>query len=390
MGYRIGTSSFYGTNEISNFNGMDASGQANAIQSIANTSAIVNMFESNHKEMLAQNESNHKDTIKELNTQNVIAAAQVRETMELASLTEDVLYETRLVGDILSDFSLNNLELLGSIDDTLMTSLKQLALINCGVDTIVELLKVPEFEKERIFYIKEAFKYLEMSLTIPERSVDALEYFLKANELNNRDVVVNYNIGLLKQHRSYTLDVVGAKTHLNQALEYVYNDKEFKSIILSELAYNSLGHGDINQTIKLCGEAFMCDSKNIDAILYYLDSALMKDDFDNGFQLLYSNVDLSAIMKAITLHMEQFVYTNMDEITPLNHAAHKLVKYCVVRLAKLQNRLIDEGLTNFFERNIIKDRVLGDKGINPLELHRVLELFREHYEPLDVNKNVYR
>ena len=183
MSHKITTKSFYGTNQITNFNEMTTKQQAEAIQSIANTGAIIDTFDKNHKEILKQNESSQAKNLELLIEQNDIAKAN-EETNKVLSINIEELNDSVIeFGSVLSDFSEKNIHLLNTINSSVLTTVKQMAVLNRGVDNIIELLKVPEFEKERIFYIKEAFKYLSESIENPKRSVDALHYFIKAHEL---------------------------------------------------------------------------------------------------------------------------------------------------------------------------------------------------------------
>lgn len=395
MSNRISTASYFDTNQISSYIRMDQRDQAKAIQSMANTDRLIRTFENNHREMLKQNETHHSDNLKMLSEQNVIARHQVNESVRANRNLADIAYNMETIGDVLTDFSIKNLSLLESVDTTLTTSLKHLAMINYGVDNIIELLRVPEFEKERIFHIQEAFKYLDMSIVNPDRCIDAMEYLQKAKQLNDRDPLVNYNIALLLQHRSNTLDIVEAKKYLQRALDYVYNDNKFKSMILSELAFNAMASGDINESIRLSTEATRYNSKNIDAIYYYMDAKIISGEFGSSMNMLYETVDLSTALKALSRHMEDGGYRN-DESNDLNKSMFLFVQYCITRLVRMQNNLINDGKVSRRDGIIVNDRLLstvspcGFGAGNPLEVHRVMEMFREEYEPLDVRKEVYR
>ena len=395
MSHKITTKSFYGTNQITNFNEMTTKQQAEAIQSIANTGAIIDTFEENHKEILRQNEVNQAKNLELLREQNDIAKANEESNRVLGMNVEELNHSVIEFGSVLSDFSEKNIHLLNTINGSILTTIKQMSLLNRGVDSIIELLRVPEFEKERIFYIKEAFKYLSLSIDTPKRSVDALHYFIKAHELNRRDVIVNYNIALLLQHRSHTANTLEARKYLDLALDYVHGDDKLKSTILSELAYNETAKGNFSKAAELCIEASKFNGRNSDAIIYLLNIGMITKDYFTGIGAVSMHFDLPTVLKAIKVHMYDWDYYSNINGTFLDKLTYRVIEGNITKFEEFRHKVNNEGKLMIYSDDDglpeIKQRLNMDLPTVDLSvLSDCIERFRNEYGKLDINNVIYR
>ena len=128
--------------------------------------------------------------------------------------------------------------------------LEQYQISNSKMDTIAEYIKLPEFEKERLFLIEEAMKFLKQTFISPERYNDALNYFLKAN--NGNDFFTLKQIGLIYLYGENKLNFKKAVKYLENAYSYA-NSAQIKpeiGSIAKHLSYVYFLRGEFNKSIK--------------------------------------------------------------------------------------------------------------------------------------------
>ena len=104
--------------------------------------------------------------------------------------------------------------------DVRMSALaSQQELTNTKLEDIKEALGIPEFEKKRKFHYSEGIKYLKQAQNNPARYNEALCSFLNAEEINDKDYIVLYQIGLIYLHSSENVDLAAAEDYLIRAKE---------------------------------------------------------------------------------------------------------------------------------------------------------------------------
>lgn len=207
-----------------------------------------------------------------------------------------------VTNSISSNFSDLKVELKGhfkKLDQRLISINNQLANTNYLLGNIFELLKIPEFEKERAFYIKEALKYVEQSTFDETIGLDAEKSFLIALEYKKQDWFVNFNLGILYMTNLNCFNLEKAIEHLQTAQKY-FNAEISSQIIKRETAesstqisqsYNTKKNKDEQLTfaadiflhLALCYYALDNDQ---DAINFALKATMIKKDVKSDFFLL--------------------------------------------------------------------------------------------------------
>lgn len=108
----------------------------------------------------------------------------------------------------------------GLIDRKLNAVLEQQHLTNLGIQQLISIAKIPEFQKERIYYFEEGLKFLNNALIDSRRYSDALENFLEAEKRKKTDYLVLYNIGLIYLYSNENLDLELAEDYFLKAADY--------------------------------------------------------------------------------------------------------------------------------------------------------------------------
>lgn len=120
----------------------------------------------------------------------------------------------------LSDLNLNIQNLAGLIDIKFNALIEQQKITNIKLQQILEFAKVPEFQKERIYYLENGLKYLKNAQIDPRRYVDALECLKEAEKREKRDYITLYNIGIIHLFSSESVDINAAEDYFLRAADY--------------------------------------------------------------------------------------------------------------------------------------------------------------------------
>ncbi len=176
----------------------------------------------------------------------------------------------------------------GIIDRKLNAVIEQQYLTNMGIQQLIQISKIPEFQKERIYFFEEGLKFLNNALIDPKRYVDALENFLEAEKRKKTDYLVLYNIGLIYLYSSDNLDLEKAKEYFTKAGDYSDDELESESqrsqqigfsnekvsfSIIRKFAYESYQHlanahlilGENEEAIIAANKAVKISSKALEA-----------------------------------------------------------------------------------------------------------------------------
>ena len=91
---------------------------------------------------------------------------------------------------------------------------------------IAELLKIPDFEKERIHAINLGVEYFNRAMKQPELLQDALDEFLHAESLKKQDCFVLHRIGCIYLYGNNFIDLDKAKDYFLRAAKYATSESE--------------------------------------------------------------------------------------------------------------------------------------------------------------------
>ena len=98
--------------------------------------------------------------------------------------------------------------------------IEQEKITNLLLENIGELLKVPDMEKERLYYIENGLKYFKNALNDEDLFSDALEELLKAEKLKKQDPFVLHKIGLIYLYAPKLINPQNALDYFSRAAKY--------------------------------------------------------------------------------------------------------------------------------------------------------------------------
>lgn len=130
--------------------------------------------------------------------------------------------------------------------------IEQYRISNATLSDIYEYIKIPEFEKERIYYVQRGLDFLKQVIISPERYKDALEYFLKANSIDDTNYIVLYHIGLIYLYGHDLINLIKAEEFISKSFSYAYSaGKNIEAAnIIKHLAYIYLLMGQFGKAIE--------------------------------------------------------------------------------------------------------------------------------------------
>lgn len=148
------------------------------------------------------------------------------------------------------DSSIENLALM--LDWRLSEVINQQKISNLLLGNIALLLRVPDFQKERQYYIEQGFKHLKNASIDSDLYEDALKNLLEAENRETTDYIVLYQIGMIYLHskKKETEDFPKAENYFRRAAKYSIVESNPEAIkTLNILA------GDVNQNISTTAAA---------------------------------------------------------------------------------------------------------------------------------------
>ncbi|HEX5153505.1 MAG TPA: hypothetical protein VFW07_18780 [Parafilimonas sp.] len=119
-----------------------------------------------------------------------------------------------------------------TITNQKLESLIQIEVANSIViENIEELIKVPDREKERVYYIQSGLRFLKHAYSKNEFYDDAYTEFKKAEKLKPQDYYTLYNIGMIELYSAKHTNINSAKKCFDKAIKYASideNSREYK------------------------------------------------------------------------------------------------------------------------------------------------------------------
>lgn len=96
----------------------------------------------------------------------------------------------------------------------------QLRISNLLLENITLLLRVPDFQKERQYYIEQGFKHYKNAKLDSDLFKDALKNLLEAEKRENSDYVILHRIGMIHLYAPELLDFSKAENYFRRAAKY--------------------------------------------------------------------------------------------------------------------------------------------------------------------------
>jgi len=173
----------------------------------------------------------------------------------------------------------DNIEL---VNRNIELQIEQQRIANLLLQDIVELLKVPDSEKERQYSIELGLKFFSKAEKDIDLYEDALESLQKAEKLLKQDYFVLYRIGLIYLHATQLINIPLALDYFLRSAKYASvetntNDK-LKSYLfnynLPKVNQTTSSSAEVNESNPFAAQAF-----EKAAFCYYLEG-----DFDKAIQ----------------------------------------------------------------------------------------------------------
>lgn len=185
----------------------------------------------------------------------------------------------------LSDLNYKIQNLAGLIDVKFNALIEQQKITNFKLQQILEFAKVPEFQKERIYYLENGLKYLKNAQVDPKRYVDALECLKEAEKREKRDYITLYNIGIIHLFSSELVDINAAEDYFLRAADYA--DDEIPQEAIKSMNYV----GDVKQNSTQFVKNIAANSYHFASYAQYLDGKF-EDSINNSLEALKINPNL--------------------------------------------------------------------------------------------------
>lgn len=172
------------------------------------------------------------------------AAAGQRKAIEAASMQQIAAINN--VADMLGERVDKVSQELGFMSRSLDMLHEQQRLSNKLLNEIVELLKIPDIEKERQYCITNGIKFFINASQNEELFEDSLEEFLKAEKMRKQDYFVLYRIGCIYLYVPQFYDPEKALDYFRRALKYSSVEIPQDSARMNNPLANSLNSFDYN------------------------------------------------------------------------------------------------------------------------------------------------
>lgn len=177
--------------------------------------------------------------------------------------------------------------------------IEQYRISNSRMEIIAEYIKLPEFEKERLFLITKAMEFLKQTFISSERYYDAIEYLLKAND--DKDFFVLKQIGLIYLYGEDLIDFKKAIHYLEKAYSYANSSGNImeKASIAKHNSYCYLLRGQFKKSIQWANIGLE-DNYDLGLMFIKSEALMMTNKLKDGINILrkISKKDIGYIIEA--------------------------------------------------------------------------------------------
>ena len=172
--------------------------------------------------------------------------SEINSTTGIIGAIDQLSSETSKAFESLTDKLVNAIEDLSSLFDWRMSQMiDQQRITNLLMNNVVLLLRIPDFQKERQYYIEQGFKHYKNAQSNPDLMKDAIENLIKAENLEPSDYIVLHRIGMIMLYQSKFLDIGKAEEYFIKAAKYSTAEIDGES----SSALNVLS-GDVSEDLK--------------------------------------------------------------------------------------------------------------------------------------------
>ncbi len=186
----------------------------------------------------------------------------------------------------------------------------ELRISNLLSKNIAELLRIPDFQKERIYYIEQGLKHYINAKLDQDLYKDALENLLEAEKREKTDYTVLYRIGMIYLYSPASLDLEKAENYFRRSAKYSIVENDPKAIRLINILA-----GDTSKDLK--SQNISSNSiKSIAADSYFQTgfSCYVQGKFDEAIILFEKSIKLNPLYLEANLNLARcLVQTNQQE-----------------------------------------------------------------------------
>lgn len=354
------------------------------------------------KEVFDSSNKNIVDTILKCNHDSTKSFGQIDGRLsEMNNNLIDGFDEvTSLLGDV--NYNLSELDselnhISGILDWGFNTLIENQRINNILMMNIAGLLKIPEFEKERIYYIEEGLKYLRNALFDIDLYSYAEESFKQALLRKSTDFFTLFRLGLIHLFSPQHIDFIKAKDYLEKSIKFlkpelIHNTGFERSALqkknLEEHQSQNYSASDVKKqasiilyylgnTHMLIGNTHLLTGKGeyVTAKGYFLEALKLVPSFsDAKYQLCKANFllsDLNYTVELETLISENPLYYIKAKYD-LDFKNNKIASDKIQAIYNQKERSVNDKI------NEIKNNILEASSFTP-QINEVITLSKKGY-----------
>lgn len=135
-----------------------------------------------------------------------------------------------------------------AFDESLSILIDQHHVGNLLSRNIAELMRVPDFQKERIYYLEQGLKHYRNAAIDPSFMADALTNLLKAEEREPTDYVTAHRIGMVYLYSGSQLNLQKAEEYFLRAARYASVESDPAAVRIAQVLVGSLDRSLASQS----------------------------------------------------------------------------------------------------------------------------------------------
>lgn len=270
---------------------------------------------------------------------------------------------------------------------------------NLLLKDVKEILRIPDFQKERIYFVEQGLKHYYNSQINDSLSQDALENFLKAEVLEKTDYIVLHKIGMIYLYSPNHINLEKAIDYFTRAAKYASAESDPNAIRIANklLENNQLTEIDAEQglqllaaesyfqgsiasyllkkyplSIRLAESAYNLSPKNLDVQFHLSKCYLQDNQIDKGLVLLEKLLRNHPVY-SIHLSNDDYLVRNKNSLELLerlfNEVNEKIKDKCNSLETESDKSLFNETKLHFITilRKMVDKKHPYLEGVNILE-----------------------
>ncbi len=239
---------------------------------------------------------------------------------------------------------------------------------NLFLGNIAELLVIPEFQKERRFFVEQGLKFLQNSAFDDTFFIDALGNFKKAEKLEPSDYFTMHNIGLIYLNSPKHIDLGLAEQYFKKSAKYSSAETHQESAITKDLtnldpskpfdeqiSVNSIKlhaaesylyagrccyiQGKIEEAIELAKKSIKLVPEFLEANYLYAKSLSANGEIKNALKIMGNVVDKNSFYTVKMLGDMDFA-TKEETVVFLNDKKNEAIAKAKNELSEIEKRIL--------------------------------------------------